>query len=76
MLAGVGPPLPHPSSCTYKNQTWETEMKDEVLQIREGCSQAGACCLAHTHTGARGNVPNHSLALGWELGPQTQPRSP
>lgn len=51
-------------------------MKDEVLQIREGCSQAGACCLAHTHTGARGNVPNHSLALGWELGPQTQPRSP
>lgn len=34
--AGADPPPPHPSSCTCKNQTWETARKDEVPQIREG----------------------------------------
>lgn len=35
-LAGADPPPPRPSSCTCKNQTWETPRKDEVPQIREG----------------------------------------
>lgn len=55
MLADVGPPPPHPSSCTYKNRTCETEMKDEVPEIREGCTgkrclRAGMCILPCTYT--------------------------
>jgi len=61
MLADVGPPPPHPSSCTYKNRTCETEMKDEVPEIR-GVHRGRVLMSRHVHTAM------HIHTLGQELG--------